>query len=287
MRSKKKCQNVATDVPRQRKKLIKLTQHLDHALDEFVDELLTVAPVTTAGLVETVTLGLEATLGGGQLEGGQEIVGLLEVGSDGVDLVDEILHAGDAELAEGVVDLAVVIEEDALLVDAAVTTLVHELAHSVDGGVAVGDVGLDETQHHQSAAVDLDEDAVVHLAETEELHDLLGLRGDLVDTGKADGENKLGLGLDEEVTLLMGLAAKVNEVGLLTLVLLVVLGEVLLGELAKGLVLGLDLGASLSLLLQELGIAGSLLLLTLREDLTLNAEGRLDKKTVSHGVIPP
>ena len=183
--------------------------------------------------------------------------------SNGVDLVDEVFDAGDAELAEGVVDLAVVIEVEALLVDAAVTTLQHKLAHGVHGGVAVGDVGLDETQHHQRAAVDLDEDTVVHLAKTEELHDLLGLRGDLVDTGEADGEDELGFGLDEEVTLLMGLAAKVDEVGLLTLVLLVVLGEVLLGELAEGLVLALDLGASLSLLLQELGIAGSYFLLTM------------------------
>jgi len=234
-----------------------------------------------------VTLGLEAALGGRELEGGQEIVGFLEVGSDGVDLVDEVFDAGDAELAEGVVDLAIVIEVEALLVDAAVTTLVHKLAHGVHGGVAVGDVGLDETQHHQRATVDLDEDTVVHLAKTEELHDLLGLRGDLVDTGEADGEDELGFGLDEEVTLLMGLAAKVDEVGLLTLVLLVVLGEVLLGELAEGLVLALDLGASLSLLLQELGIAGSLLLLALGEDLTLYGEGRLDEKTVSHGKIPP
>ena len=156
------------------------------------------------------------------------------------------------------------------------TTLVQELAHGVDGGVAVGDVGLDETQHHQSAAVDLDEDAVVHLTKTEEFHDLLGLRGDLVDTSKADGENKLGLGLNEEVTLLMGLAAEVDEVGLLAFVLLVVLGEVLLGELAEGLVLGLDLGASLSLLLQELGIAGGCFFL---------GGGKNSVRTSSHGKI--
>ena len=38
--------------------------------------------------------------GGVQLEGPQEVGGVLEVGADGEDLVDEVLHADDAHLAE-------------------------------------------------------------------------------------------------------------------------------------------------------------------------------------------
>ena len=35
-----------------------------------------------------------------ELEGPQEVGGVLEVGADGEDLVDEVLHADDAHLAE-------------------------------------------------------------------------------------------------------------------------------------------------------------------------------------------
>lgn len=62
----------------------------EHSLDELVDEVLSVAP-DTAVLVG-VSLISEALLGRAQLEGPQEVVGLLEVGADGGDLVDKVLN---------------------------------------------------------------------------------------------------------------------------------------------------------------------------------------------------
>ncbi len=41
-----------------------------------------------------------AALCGGQLEGPQEVGGLLEVGAHGVDLMDQVLDADDAVLAQ-------------------------------------------------------------------------------------------------------------------------------------------------------------------------------------------
>jgi len=208
-----------------------------------------------------VTLGVEATLRRAQLESSQKVVGLLEGWADGVDLVDEVLNAGDAVLAKRVMDLAVVIEGEALLVDATETSFVDQITHGVLGRVPVCDVRLDETKHHQSALVDLDENAVVHLFEAQQFHDLLRLRGDLVNTGKADSKNELGLRLDEVVALLMSLAAQVNKLSLLTLVLLLVLGKVGLGKLAEALVLGLDLSDLGALLAHELGVTGGFLFL--------------------------
>nr|GFD58055.1 hypothetical protein [Tanacetum cinerariifolium] len=76
---------------------------LVHLLDESVDEVLAVAEVTA--LDEVLELaGTEATGGRGQLEGPQEVGGLLEVGADGVDLVDEVLNADNAVLAEVLLD---------------------------------------------------------------------------------------------------------------------------------------------------------------------------------------
>ena len=127
--------------------------------------------------------GAEASVGIAELEWPQEVAGLLEVGADGVNLVDQVLHADDAVLAERLLDDLVVCQGDALLVDLAVTALVDQLAHGLEVGVAIGDVGLHDFEHLGGGLSQADEDAVVDLEETEELEDLAGLWGDLVDTG--------------------------------------------------------------------------------------------------------
>lgn len=126
--------------------------------------------------------GVEAAVGVGQLEGPEEVVGLLEVGADGVDLVDQVLHANDAVLAEVLLDDLVVGEGDTLLVDLAVTALVEELADGLQVGVTVGDVGVDDGQHLLRGLGQADEGTAVDLEQTEQLQDLAGLGGDLVDT---------------------------------------------------------------------------------------------------------
>lgn len=126
--------------------------------------------------------GAEATVGVGQLEGPQEVVGLLEVGANGVDLVDQILHADNAELAEVLLDDLVVGEGNTLLVDLAVTALVQELTDGLQVGVTVGDVGVDNGQHLLGGLGQADEGTAVDLEQTEELQDLAGLGGNLVDT---------------------------------------------------------------------------------------------------------
>jgi len=56
-----------------------------------------------------VSLLFEATDGGGQLEGPQEVIGFLEVRADGPDFVDKVLNAGDAEFAKDLLDDRVVV----------------------------------------------------------------------------------------------------------------------------------------------------------------------------------
>lgn len=156
---------------------------LVHLADESVDVLLTVTGVTA--LDEVLELaGAEAASGVGQLEGPEEVVGLLEVGADGVDLVDQILHADNAVLAEVLLDHLVVGQGDAHLVDLAVTALVEELAHALQVGVTVGDVGVDDGQHLLGGLGQTDEGTAVDLEQTEQLQDLAGLGSDLVDTGR-------------------------------------------------------------------------------------------------------
>lgn len=165
---------------------------LVHLPDQSVDVLLPVAKITT--LDEVLELPrAEATGWVTQLEGPEEVAGLLEVGADGVDLVDEVLHADDAMLAQFLLDDRVVGERDALLVDLAVATLVDELAHRFEVRVAVGDEGLDDLQHLQRGLREPDEDAVVDLEKAEQLEGLALLRINLVDTLDANDEDELVL----------------------------------------------------------------------------------------------
>jgi hypothetical protein len=154
---------------------------LVHACDELVDEVLTVTEVTA--LDEVLELpGVETTSGGGQLEWPEEVAGLLEVGANSVDLVDQVLDADNAELAEVLLDELVVGDGKALLVDLSVTALVDELTDGLQVGVAVCDEGLDDLQHLNGGLGEADEDTIVDLEKTEELEGLALLGVNLVDT---------------------------------------------------------------------------------------------------------
>ena len=146
----------------------------------------------------------EATSGVAELEWPQEIRGLLEVWSDSVDLVDQILHAYDPVLAKVVLDKLVVCKSDSLLIDLAISTLVDELSDGLEVRVAVGDVGVDDGQHLLCGLCKTDEDTVVDLEESEELEDLAWLRGDLVDTLDSDDEDELVLLLNVKAAALSG-----------------------------------------------------------------------------------
>lgn len=143
--------------------------------------LLTVAKVTTLNEVPELAAA-ETTSGVAELEGPQEVGGLLEVGADSEDLVDEILNADDTVLAEVGLDDGVVGKSNALLVDLAVTALVDELLDGLQVGVTVGNPRLNDLDHLHGGLGNTDEAAVVDLEKTEKLEDLAGLGGNLVDT---------------------------------------------------------------------------------------------------------
>ena len=225
--------------------------------------------------------GVEATSGVGELEGPEEVVGLLEVGADGVDLVDQVLHADNAVLAELLLDDLVVGEGNTLGVDLTVAALVDKLTDGLEVGVTVGDVGVDNGEHLLGGLGETDEDTVVDLDQTEELQNLAGLRSDLVDTLDTDNEDKLGLVRDVEVALLTGDTTKAD---LLTLIIAVLL-DVGLGTLEDSSALLL---VGLLLLLKLLTTDSASLLLALAlleeglgdEDLVLGGNGTVKVSSV-------
>ncbi|GMF20350.1 unnamed protein product [Phytophthora fragariaefolia] len=179
---------------------------LQALLDELVDFSATVAGVTALGEVQQL-LGV-AAVGGRQLEGPQEVGGLLEVLADREDLVDQVLDTDDADVAQGLLDHRVVRQRDTLATDLAESTLVDQLAGDLKVGVAVRDERLHQAQHVDGGLVELDEHAVLDLAQTQELQDLAHLGGHANDTADADHEGELGLSGHVEVASRLGLTAQ-------------------------------------------------------------------------------
>ena len=189
----------------------------------------------------TELAGTETASWVGELEWPEEVGGLLEVWSDGVDLVDEILHADDAVLAEGSLNDRVVGKSNALLLDLSVTTLVDKLADGLQVWETVGDPWLDNLQHLEGGLGHANKDTVVDLEKTEKLEDLAWLWGDLVDTEEmlvearwvfrigvnipldTDNEDKLVLGWNVVGTILLGETSKTDLLALSIAVLLNVL----------------------------------------------------------------
>lgn len=127
--------------------------------------LLAVAKVTALDKVLELP-GTEAAVRVAQLEGPQEIGSLLEVGTDREDLMDKVLHAYNAKLAEALLNDGVVGEGNALLVDLPVSTLVNKLFDALEIRVAISNPRLDHLDHFGSRLRHLDKNAIVDLQKT-------------------------------------------------------------------------------------------------------------------------
>lgn len=202
-------------------------------MDKTVDLVLTVTVLTTLDEVVGL-LTLESTGGGREGEGPEEGVSLLEVRSNGKNLVDEILGTDDTVPTKLLLDDSVVVDRDTLLVDLGESTLVDKLTDRLEVRVTPGDVGTNPLKHLKGSLGQSDESTRVDLGKTEKLQDLTGLGGNLHDTLDTNNKGKRSLSGDVEVTGLLGFTLHTNLVGLLLTVLL----DVLLSTLEDDLTLG-------------------------------------------------
>lgn len=158
----------------------------------------------------------------GELEGPEEVVGLLEVRSNSVDLVEKVLNRVDTELAEVSLNKLVVGKSNALLVDLSVSTLVQKLADRGVAGVTVGNVGLNQSEELLGGLGDTQKDTIVDLEKSQQLQSLSGLGSDLVDTLDTDNKDQLGLRSNVDGALSLGNALLLDDLTLSLVVLLLV-----------------------------------------------------------------
>merc|ERR1712131_309943 len=114
---------------------------LVHSSDQVVDLVLTVAKVTTLN----------------------KVIGALEVGSNSVDLVDQVLDGLDTNVADVLLNNGIVVQSNALAIDLTVTALVDKLTDGLEVGVAPGDIWLSNVEHHVGGLVQLDKGGIAEL----------------------------------------------------------------------------------------------------------------------------
>lgn len=132
-----------------------------------------------------VVLLAPPAVGGVELEGPEEVGGVLEVGPNGVDLMHEILHALNIALhLQLALDEEVVGDGNALSLDLQETSLVDQIPDGLEVGVTPGDVGLTDSQHINGGLVQLHKYPIVDLPQAEELQDFADFGSNFVDTGQ-------------------------------------------------------------------------------------------------------
>ena len=112
---------------------------------------------------------VESALGGVELEGPEEVVGDLEVGTAGNEFLDEFLNRFNTDSAQTSLDDFVGSERDSLLVEFSVTSLVDQIVDDLSGGVTEGNIRLNFLKHIQSGSVYSDQSGVVDLSKSEQL----------------------------------------------------------------------------------------------------------------------
>jgi len=169
-----------------------------------------------------------------QLEVPKEIVRHFEVGSNGEDFVNEILHADDSELAQSLLDDFVRKGASSSL-QLSVSALVDEFADGLEVGIAPGDVRIGDSQHTQRRLVQLNKSGVVDLTESKQLQNLSDSGVEAVDTPYPHDDGELRFRRDVEVAVFAGVARQAQFVRLRLPILL----HVLLSALEDGGAFGL------------------------------------------------
>jgi len=182
---------------------VSLECNSNHFLEKTVDEFFSVAEV--AALREVVRLLSPSAARIVQLEVPKEIVSHFEVGSNGEDFVNEILHADDSELAQSLLN-DFVGEGASSSLQLSVSALVDEFADGLEVGIAPGDVRIRDSQHTQRRLVQLNKGGVVDLTESKQLQNLSDSGVKAVDTPYPHDDRELRFRRDVEVAVFASVA---------------------------------------------------------------------------------
>lgn len=176
-----------------------------------VDVFFSVTSRTTLDEVLELSSDTPATAWVRQLEWPQEVTSLLEVWTNSVDFVNQVLDRLDTVLTQDGFNNGVVGQWNSLLVDLTVTSLVDQLSDGGQGWVTNSTVLFNQLQQFGGGLGDLDENTRVDLSQSQQLEDLSGLWWDLHDTLDSDNEDNLGFAFNEVGTISLSSSLGVND----------------------------------------------------------------------------
>jgi len=158
-----------------------------------------------------------------QLEGPQEVGGVLEVASDSENFMDQIFHTDDVTTGQFTLNDVVAGQRNATATALGESSFVDQVPDALQVRVSPGNVGLADPEHVCGSLVQFNEDSVVDLEQTEELQSLAHLGAHLVHTSDTDDKSQSGFSRDVEVSFFPGLAGQPDFIVFLAAVLLDVL----------------------------------------------------------------
>merc|ERR1719228_475665 len=191
---------------------------LNHSSPQSVNHVLSVAKVAT--LDKVVGLLSPSTSGVVKLEGPQEVAGILEVGTNSVDFVDQVLNTDDVLLAQVSFNCLIRFDGDTLSSHLDKSTFVDKFSNRLQVWSTPGNIRLTDSQHVYCGFIKLDEHSIVDLSETKELQHFLNLGCHLIDTTDTHDKGKLRLRRHVKVSFSLSIALQPNLVKLFCSVLL-------------------------------------------------------------------
>lgn len=133
-----------------------------------------------------------------QLERPQKVVCLLEIRSNRENLMNQILNTLNSVFAQRLSNEGIIRQWNTRTAYLSVSTLVNEVTDRLEVGFAVGDVRLDNLEHFLSRFGMLDEDSIVDLQETKELHNFTRFGRHFIDTDMLTTESVGGIPFDTD-----------------------------------------------------------------------------------------
>ena len=185
-----------------------LVDTLVHPSNKPVDLVFPVASIST--FYKMGGLFLHSTSWRRQFKGPQEVVCFFETFSNGIDLMNQILHADDSVFPKRSSSQCVVCQGNSLFVDFAITTLVDQFIYRLQIWVPPCNVWLHNSQHVNWCLVELHKGAIEDLLEAKELQHLSNLWTHTVDTSDPDDKCQFGFRGYIEVAGFLGHPSHLN-----------------------------------------------------------------------------
>ena len=95
-------------------------------MNQLVDKLFSVSPISSS--LEGVSLVCKSSSWSSKFEWPQEVVGFLEVRTNGINFVNQIFNTGDSMFSQNLLNNGVGSEWDSLFVDFTITSLKDEFS---------------------------------------------------------------------------------------------------------------------------------------------------------------